>query len=287
MGAILAEDMTIEAVIAKLSYIIGKGYKGPEIKKMMLTNMRGEISVDDDVTGEEDESVTLTKILASLTKNTGIDTKEALNSVTHILQPLILHSAAKDGNINRMKELIDDGVNVNLADKYGYTALHVAVNNGDTNMVSFLLEQNDINLHLEDCQGNSALFYACLNGSESIAGMLSFKGATFHSDHNKLPSVLCRKARINDLGSIKLFHKAGADLEAKDYDDRTLAHIAACEGHSELLTYLAENTDFNFDLKDRHQRTPIDEIEDDTLAQQIRQLFLSKKSNGKKEEVQN
>ena len=27
-GAILAEDMTIEAVIAKLSYILGKGYKG-------------------------------------------------------------------------------------------------------------------------------------------------------------------------------------------------------------------------------------------------------------------
>jgi hypothetical protein len=57
-GAILAEDMTVEAVIAKLSYILGKGYKGSgefdflilDIKAKMLENIRGEITSNDDLT---------------------------------------------------------------------------------------------------------------------------------------------------------------------------------------------------------------------------------------------
>lgn len=47
LGAILAEDMTIETVIAKVSYILGKGYKGEDIQEKMLSNLRGDISVEE------------------------------------------------------------------------------------------------------------------------------------------------------------------------------------------------------------------------------------------------
>lgn len=36
IGAVLAFDMTIECVISKLSYLIGKGYSVPKIKKMVM-----------------------------------------------------------------------------------------------------------------------------------------------------------------------------------------------------------------------------------------------------------
>jgi len=51
--------------------------------------------------------------------------------------------------------------------------------------------------------------------------MLAFKDAIFETNESKLAYTLCQKALINDLSSIKLFDKAGANLELTDYDRRT------------------------------------------------------------------
>ena len=63
LGVILAEDMTLESVIAKLAYILGKGYRGSDVEKMMLTNLRGEISIDTEVTGTERNDEKLSKFM--------------------------------------------------------------------------------------------------------------------------------------------------------------------------------------------------------------------------------
>lgn len=44
IGAVLAFDMTVECVIAKLSYLLGKGYSVPKIKKMVMQSLRGEMT---------------------------------------------------------------------------------------------------------------------------------------------------------------------------------------------------------------------------------------------------
>jgi lysophospholipase len=44
LGAVLAFDMTTECVIAKLSYLIGKGYSSEMIKKLMMQCLRGELT---------------------------------------------------------------------------------------------------------------------------------------------------------------------------------------------------------------------------------------------------
>lgn len=44
IGAVLAFDMTTECVIAKLSYLIGKGYANSTIKKMMMQSLKGELT---------------------------------------------------------------------------------------------------------------------------------------------------------------------------------------------------------------------------------------------------
>lgn len=63
LGVILAEDMTLESVIAKLAYILGKGYRGSDVEKMMLTNLRGEISIDTEVSGTERNDEKLSKFM--------------------------------------------------------------------------------------------------------------------------------------------------------------------------------------------------------------------------------
>jgi len=131
MGAILAEDMTIEAVIAKLSYVIGKGYKGSDIRKMMLTDLRGEISTEMPKLPQTGGEESLMKILSLVNDKKDEITEDSLNKIVKILQPIAIHSAAESSDLEKIDELINKGVDINLIDKQGNTALHIAVNNND------------------------------------------------------------------------------------------------------------------------------------------------------------
>lgn len=44
LGAVLAFDMTIECITAKLSYLLGKKFSVNTIKKMMMENLKGELT---------------------------------------------------------------------------------------------------------------------------------------------------------------------------------------------------------------------------------------------------
>ena len=56
MGVITSFDMTIEACVAKLGYLMGKGFRGAELKRKMETDLRGELSVVDAVARGDDVS---------------------------------------------------------------------------------------------------------------------------------------------------------------------------------------------------------------------------------------
>lgn len=44
LGAVLAYDMTLECIFAKLSYLLGKQYSNPKIKRMMMQSLKGELT---------------------------------------------------------------------------------------------------------------------------------------------------------------------------------------------------------------------------------------------------
>lgn len=56
MGVITSLDMTIEACVAKLAYLMGKGFHGTELKTKMEMDLRGELSVVDSLAKGEDMS---------------------------------------------------------------------------------------------------------------------------------------------------------------------------------------------------------------------------------------
>jgi len=43
LGVIDGKDMTVEACVTKLAYLMGRGLRGDELKKAMETNLRGEV----------------------------------------------------------------------------------------------------------------------------------------------------------------------------------------------------------------------------------------------------
>ena len=44
MGCVLAMDMTVECIFAKLSYLLGKKYDREKVTRLMKTNLKGELT---------------------------------------------------------------------------------------------------------------------------------------------------------------------------------------------------------------------------------------------------
>eukprot|EP00344_Euplotes_crassus_P002521 CAMPEP_0196996146 /NCGR_PEP_ID=MMETSP1380-20130617/2107_1 /TAXON_ID=5936 /ORGANISM="Euplotes crassus, Strain CT5" /LENGTH=234 /DNA_ID=CAMNT_0042412029 /DNA_START=167 /DNA_END=872 /DNA_ORIENTATION=- len=190
LGAILAEDMTIEAVIAKLSYVIGKGYKGNEIQKMMLTDLRGEISIEDEEAKSQEQQALISKILTLAGSSIEGDKPEDLNKVAEMLQPILAHTAIEESNIEKLTKIIENGYNINQNDKFGNTPLHFAIQNEKIEIVDFLLSQDNIKVDVEDSQKNSPLYYACLQSNEEIFSKLATKGAKLLTEKSKIAEIL-------------------------------------------------------------------------------------------------
>ena len=111
-----------------------------------------------------------------------------------------------------------------------------------------------------DSSGRSALFIALKNGSTDIAEHLQQKGATAYACEEKFAKMLCIVGYKGDLELLKLLNKCEVNLEQTDYDLRHVGHLAACEGHYEMLEYLAKETTFSFEMQDRWGNCTFDEM---------------------------
>ena len=144
IGATLAEDMTIEWVIAKLSYVLGKGYRGKEIKEQMLLDLRGEITAEKNLLGVEEDSSKVSKLIATLGDKLDDSSTEDLNTIVKLIQPVIAQTASTEGNINRIKKLIEEGYDINEILRNGKTPLHIAAMQNDHLLMQFLLSLESI-----------------------------------------------------------------------------------------------------------------------------------------------
>ena len=69
---------------------------------------------------------------------------------------------------------------------------------------------------------------------------------------------LCWAAAQGDLAEIQRMVASGVDLDDADYDGRTCIHLAASEGHENIVKYLIGKK-VNLSPKDRWGGTPIDD----------------------------
>lgn len=73
--------------------------------------------------------------------------------------------------------------------------------------------------------------------------------------------VIYRAAEENDLEAIMLYFFAGFEElnQVKDYEGRTIGHIAAFLGHVSIIVFLKNETNFNCFQVDNYGKTPADE----------------------------
>ncbi|VDN06231.1 unnamed protein product, partial [Thelazia callipaeda] len=100
-------------------------------------------------------------LLANKT-STNPNSAEFLNSLTIKYQSKIdaIHKAVEDGDIRRLKSLINRNEFSTARDRYGMTPLHIALIHGQTNTVRYLLAKYPSCVNATNNAGRTALHYA-------------------------------------------------------------------------------------------------------------------------------
>ena len=262
--------MTNECLFAKLSFLIGKGYSTDRIKTLMATSLRGELTNSAKI--EQRYELANSDMVLAVADYLNVKDHEDIKKIDHCITPVFMNSIAQSGNVKLFKKMHKEGADLDAIDQNGLAVLHILSNMDETKEHVEIMEyivHCQVNLDLLDNKARSALYLAIEQKNHKMANILVKAGASIVADEGRIAQLLCTTGYRNDHQKLKYLVQCEVDLEISDYDKRTIGHLAAAEGHIEMLEYLIENTRFNFHLKDRFGTKVIDEIRSATYKKRI------------------
>jgi ankyrin repeat protein len=166
-----------------------------------------------------------------------------------------LHDAAKKGDIVKVRELLQQGADVNAKDNNQWTPLHVAAKYGKTKVAKLLIEQGaDVNA--KDKYQLTPLHVAAYYDQTEVAKLLIEKGADVNAKDNNQWTPLHQAASNGKTEVAKLLIEKGADVNARSGIQETPLHQAASNGKTEVAKLLIEKgADVN--AKNKYQEAPL------------------------------
>lgn len=215
--------------------------------KLNLDGLKEYIDKNGIVTGQDDQGNTLLHYVAGAGGKDAYDllvillkNKRLPVNAANIRGETPLHEAAKDTNLEMVKELIIQHADVNACNKDGETPLIVTTQeysggrSDDENRpaIAKMLLEAGAAVNATDVFGRSALY------------------------------VIANQDMNHDLDLIKLLLAHGANVDQQSVNGFSPMHIAAQEGKPEIVRLLIE-AGGRLDLKDCRNRTPLDAVQTD------------------------
>jgi ankyrin repeat protein len=119
---------------------------------------------------------------------------------------------AKKGDLARVQQLIESGVDINATDRRNLTALMWASSNGNIEIARLLIEKGaDVNAH----SGWTALIWAAAKGQTDVVKLLLEKGADINAVNSAGCTALMLAAYLGRTETAKLLIDNGAKLNVK------------------------------------------------------------------------
>ncbi|XP_058801309.1 titin homolog isoform X2 [Phymastichus coffea] len=148
--------------------------------------------------------------------------------------------AARAGQLEKVLEYLDSGVDINSSNANGLNALHLAAKDGHFEIVQELLKRGAI-VDAATKKGNTALHIASLAGQEEVVQLLVQQGASVNAQSQNGFTPLYMAAQENHDSVVKFLLGKGANQTLATEDGFTPLAVAMQQGHDKVVAVLLEN----------------------------------------------
>lgn len=149
-----------------------------------------------------------------------------------------LFEAAKSGDIEKVKDELENGANPDEQNARGWTPFMISVANGHIHSARLLIDYGaDVNHR--NYSGRTALMFASNYGFTDIVKLLCQSGALVKEQNNKeSKSPLMAASEKGHVEIVKLLLEAGAEPTQKDNDEQSALDYAEKNKHGEICKIL-------------------------------------------------
>ncbi|KAF4525912.1 hypothetical protein B566_EDAN014629 [Ephemera danica] len=182
-----------------------------------------------------------------------------------------LHTAARDGNVQLIRNLIASGVNVSATDENKNSGLIIASRHNYKAIVKVLIEAGAY-LDTRNINNETALFLAAKNNNTEICKMLLDEGADANIQNTERHSALTLAILKNNLNVVKMLIEKGAEINIAADRGNTPLHTAARYGYIDIAKVLVEHGP-NLNVTNDEGKTPLGRALLYDQAQMVRYLM--------------
>jgi tetratricopeptide (TPR) repeat protein len=168
-----------------------------------------------------------------------------------------LHKAAQRGNVRKIRQLLENGADVDAKDQEGRTPLYLAATHGQGKALEILLK-HDANVDGQNYEaGVTALFGAVLKNRVKSAKILIKYGADVNYRAATFPqNPLQQAVALGHVKTAKILLGSGANVNARDSNfGMTALYIATVSGNKKMVSLLTKNG-ADETIEDNYGQTP-------------------------------
>ncbi|HIF74972.1 MAG TPA: hypothetical protein EYG31_05830 [Porticoccaceae bacterium] len=155
--------------------------------------------------------------------------------------PTSLIEAIKSADLNTVRQLLSNGIDIQETQGDGATALHWAAHRKNQDAANLLLGAG-IDVNVSNELGATALWLASLNGDAEMIELLLTAGANPNLPLKRGETSLMTAARSGNVSAVLLLLQNGADIDhAETERGQTALMWATAQRHAEVVRVLLDN----------------------------------------------